>query len=173
MPQRRRIGRSCAYACLVDRNAICAEPLRMPTARPCISQLKNNKFRLRVMFKKQEAQPIFDTFNEASSELDRCAVFLSETSKLICRLKVPFVQLLLRRWQGWKGLGAPQPRSKGASGSHRREGPFRRVEGPRGDEEEQRLPRRLLGVEGPKVAGPVQANVPGPVSGRGGGRTSL
>ena len=38
---------------------------------------------------KQRAQPIFDTFSEASSELDRCAVSISEASNLISRLK-PF-----------------------------------------------------------------------------------
>ena len=43
----------------------------MPLARSGISQLDNNKFRLDVTFKKQRAQPRFDTFKDASSELDR------------------------------------------------------------------------------------------------------
>ena len=58
----------------------------MPTTRPCISQLENNKFRLNVTFKRQKAKPRFDTFNEARSELDRCAISVSEASKPICRL---------------------------------------------------------------------------------------
>ena len=61
----------------------------MPSARPLIHRLKNNRFRLNVSFKTQLAQPYFDTFNEASSELDRCAMFISEALKPIIRLK-PF-----------------------------------------------------------------------------------